>query len=307
MNNPIKARLTAAAIAMALGTVSTQASAIAFFFDNRGGFDHDGSFAFDPTGVPPGAPDPDPDVLFSSVASDPKGAGYPAGTHGQVNWFRNTVPADQSSIAITTFSDAGTGDADGGTSTSSGVAGNGDAFWDVGEWWAISQLDQSDAPILTGGEPLWNMDAISNLEIWDNAGHTGTALVSDLNNVVPIQFSEAAGVPDFYTAPISSFDPLPTFIHMNMEFQVNFRITEVSNVDVDLGIINPGFITITTDDNETSTVLIEAQVEKIRNLPDPDPDPDPVPEPDSLALIGLGLMLTGGLAARRRKRVPPSS
>lgn len=278
MRNHLKTKLISSALAIVLGGTAAQASAEVFYFDQRGSLDHDGTFMFEPTADPaPGN--------FISTPSGAVGAGYVAGTHSTVGWARDTQPGNMSSLTIETFSSLGGHLATGGASA--GRAENDDGgmnlgLWDVGEWWTISKLTQDNMVIPTGGDPLWSMDAVANFEIFSDAGH-GNTVLSDLNSVTSLTFSETQVGPDFYETPAGDFAPL-TFGHMGMNYQVNFRILPLMNANVTLG--NP--IIITTMETDQSMVAVQAQIEKI-------------PEPGSLAIMSLGLVLVGGMAARRKK------
>lgn len=281
MRNTTKAKLTATALAVALGAVSTHAAAVNFYFDQRAGFQS-------PVIGVPVSP-----VTFSGALPNPA---YAPMTNSTIEWgvpnndAGNNPGLLQSRMDMTTFSDAGQGAATGGASSSSGMAGNGDGLWDEGEWWRITELKASPNEINSAGNPYWVIDTVANLTIFEDVGH-GTTLLNDVASTTTLSLHETAGTntPDEYTVPITDFADEFFTDSMGWQWRLSFRVSPDTVLPpVDVITSDPTQIMVQTPEGQMSKVFVEMRFTH-------------VPEPGSLALMSLGLIMAGGMAARRKK------
>jgi len=265
-----------------------QANAQPFYFDQRAGFDPSSFVKYNPA--------------LTESFSGALGAGYPGGVVSDLSWeFGANDPGDPSALNITTYSDAGQGNATGGVSPSSGSLGdtNGNGLWDMGESWTVTRLTQTNNVINGPGVPLWDLTALANLEIFADAGHN-IPVFSQFNHPTSLTFNETLNTApcdpnqtgticeDYYLSLLNAFLPV-TFNHLGIDYDVSFGLIPADGTTIIDMVGN--HVRIITPENSPGISMIDVNMQYSRR--------GRVPEPTSIALIGLGLVGIG--FANRRK------
>lgn len=304
-------RTAGAASLLALGAASANAAPLSqLYFTQNAGF-------------------LDPVVEFNGGALQPGDFGASAGpdapddTYLSFDWY-GTDPNVRSSIAIQSYTDATspTTEAIGGAQLKFDSSFAADATpdeWNMGDWWVLDTLTQTNRALTTLGgaivDPLWVLDALANLRIFSDAAHMDL-LFADLGSQTRISFNETLNTTneascstdnplgtlcdDVFTVVAAELDPI-SFNYNGYKYSINFTLLPGVSTDNNGNVVSQQSLVVDNGDGTisvytpelnpgTSSIHVLAQYTATQ-----------IPEPAILGLFSVG-MLGLGFAARRRRQ-----
>ncbi len=309
MTAKLKAAGVASLLFMAAGSMNAAAAPLPFLtYQQYAGFDSTTStFTPGTTGLT--------GLFFNNPTfGDP----YPDNTYRNISWFGTTAGNPPSSIDIVSHNQ---GDAPIPPSEFSNPG-----EWQANEWAVITTLIQTNNRLTINGSganvpnPLWTVDAVANLSIYDNTG--ANLLFQDLDNVTTIEFWET------FNNPAGCGNPNPFGTICDDIFRVTaLDFADISFVEGDYKYtveftLFPGLTTGPGVPDGTLTIICQSNTPGCEafNIPvgqiwvfTPESAPgtstlyvamrytvSKVPEPSIVGLFAMGI-LGLGLVSRRRK------